>query len=66
MLTIAVYFGLRALFGLVRVEGGLAFCLRTLRYGLVGLAAAWGVPWVLIKCRLAQVEKNRFCANRST
>jgi membrane-associated phospholipid phosphatase len=66
VLTLVAYFGLRALFGLVRVEGGVSLGWRTLRYALLGLTGAWGVPRAFVWSGLATVTKNGFCANRPT
>lgn len=54
VLTISVYLALRALFGLVPLQGNLGLALRTFRYALVGFAGAWGVPWVFLRAGLAR------------
>jgi membrane-associated phospholipid phosphatase len=53
-LTIATYFGLRVLFGLVPAEGNLKLAWRTLRYALVGFVGGWGVPWAFVRVGWAQ------------
>jgi membrane-associated phospholipid phosphatase len=52
-LTVAAFFGLRALFGLVHVKGAVALGVRTFRYALVGFVGGWGMPWVFVRSGLA-------------
>jgi membrane-associated phospholipid phosphatase len=52
-LMIATYLSLRALFGLVHVQGGWELAGRTLRYALLGFAGGWAVPWVFVRIGLA-------------
>jgi hypothetical protein len=55
-LVLLAYVGLSALFGLVQLEGTPGLAWRTLRYSLIGLAGAWGAPWVFVRTGLADRE----------
>jgi hypothetical protein len=55
-LTIACFFGLRALFGLVHTEGVVALGMRTLRHALIGFVGGWGAPWAFVRTGLAERE----------
>jgi hypothetical protein len=53
-LTVAAFFGLRALFGLLHVEGVVALGVRIFRYALIGFVGGWGVPWVFVQSGLSE------------
>jgi membrane-associated phospholipid phosphatase len=53
VLMVATHLCMRALFGLVHVEGSVELVWRTLRYALLGFAGGWGVPWVFVRTGLA-------------
>jgi membrane-associated phospholipid phosphatase len=53
VLLIAVYLGLKALFGLVHLEGAIELAWRALRYALLGFAGGYGAPWVFVRTGLA-------------
>jgi hypothetical protein len=54
----AVYLGLKVLFGLVHLEGPVELAWRGLRYALLGLAGAWGAPWVFVRTGLATRDED--------
>jgi membrane-associated phospholipid phosphatase len=55
-LTVAAFLGLRALFGLLHVEGVVALGVRIFRYVLIGFVGGWGVPWVFVQSGLVGRE----------
>jgi membrane-associated phospholipid phosphatase len=57
-LVVVTYLGLSALFDLVHLEGTAELAWRALRYTLVGLSGAWGVPWVFVQIGLATGKEN--------
>jgi hypothetical protein len=54
VLLVAVYLGLKALFGLVHLEGTMELAWRALRYALLGFAGGWGAPWAFVRTGLAE------------
>jgi hypothetical protein len=58
-LVLAAYLGLSVSFGLAHPEGAVELAWRALRYALVGLAGAWGAPWVFVQVGLAAGKEDR-------
>jgi membrane-associated phospholipid phosphatase len=52
-LVLVTYAGLRALFGLVHLDGIAELAWRALCYALLGLVDSFGAPWVFVRTRLA-------------
>jgi undecaprenyl-diphosphatase len=58
-IVVVAYLALRALSGLVPIEGAAGLAWRALQYALLGFVGGWAAPWIFVRSCLAAREEER-------